>query len=281
MIFCPGLQQTVAGEARLEGIGIHTGKPCQLTISGADAGTGVIFHYQGAKIRACPENVVETRRGTTIGCDGVRVVCVEHVLASLAGCGVDNAECVLTGPELPIMDGSARDFVRAILDARVVPLEKERRETKVRRLCSIAKGDAAALASPSEGLQISYLLRYDHPQIGLQFRSFRPGIDDFGADIAGARTFGKASEGEYLRSQGLALGASTENALILYDDHIEPEVRFADEFVRHKLLDMVGDLSLAGVAMKGTFTGIASGHWANVELARQVKEGVSGDRRSR
>lgn len=272
MIFHPGEQSTLAGDVVFTGKGLHTGEMCSLEVHPAEAGTGVVFCSCGSSIPAAPSSVVDTSRGTTLGVNGARVVCVEHLLSAFAGCGIDNAICEVQGPELPALDGSARDYVS---EFRRMGLERQGRERRTYEMSGVeswSAGPSFLMASPSSAFEARYLLRYDHPLIGLQFGTFAGESDSFAANIAPARTFGLISEAEQLRKMGLALGAGPDNAVVVHDDHVQPELRFPDEFVRHKLLDMIGDLALIGGALSGTVFGIATGHRANVEMARRIRK---------
>lgn len=271
MLFNPGEQATLAGEIEFEGIGLHTGASCRVRICGAEVGTGIVFKAGAATIPAMPFNVIDTSRGTSLGQDGEKVVCIEHLLSALAGVGVDNAVCEVIGPELPALDGSCLPYVRKFLECGLEMQGKERPCYRLSQLVAEGRGASMLVASPDDCFSASYLLRYDNPMIGLSFGTFGS-KDDFASQIAPARTFGLYAEAEELRRRGLALGAGPQNALIVYDDHIDPELRFPDEFVRHKLLDMIGDLALAGGAVLGSFTGLTTGHSANVAMARRLRE---------
>lgn len=272
MIFQPGEQAALAGESVFEGIGVHSGERCVLRVFPAEAGSGIVFRRGRVAVRAVPSSVTDVSRGTTIGGDGETFVCVEHLLSALAGVGADNAVCELDGPELPALDGSAAPYVSEFIRVGIVGQGRERRQFSVRRLECITRKDAAMVASPSAAFEISYLLRYDNPVIGMSFRKFSCSNGSFGRDIAPARTFGLVSEAEALRAVGLAKGASEDNVLVVYSDEVRPALRFGDEFVRHKLLDMLGDLALTGGAIAGCVFGIATGHWANVEMARRLRK---------
>lgn len=272
MIFHPGQQATLAGRAEFEGVGLHTGEPCSVAVHDAPAGSGISFRVGGQCVPAVPESVVDTSRGTTLGCDGARVVCVEHLMAALAGAGIDNAVCEVRGPELPAMDGSARGYAEGLLAAGIAAQGAERRVFGLSGVECVSRGATLLAGTPSGSFEARYLLRYDHRLIGLEFLCFKGGREEFVSGIAPARTFGLASEAEQLRQMGLARGASTDNAVIVYDDEVKPRLRFADEFVRHKILDMLGDLALAGGAIQGTVFGIATGHTANIEMAKRLRK---------
>ncbi|MCC6484002.1 MAG: UDP-3-O-[3-hydroxymyristoyl] N-acetylglucosamine deacetylase [Armatimonadetes bacterium] len=272
MIFQPGEQKTLAAETRFEGIGIHTGAGCSVRVMPAESGTGIVFRQGTVAIRACPANVVDTSRGTTLGVNGARVVCVEHLLSALAGSGIDNAECEIEGPELPALDGSANEYVERFLEKGAVDQGAERTVYSIEDIDCVSRGQSVLVGSAGSEFELGYLLRYDHPLIGMSYGHFCGDTAEFRAEIAPARTFGLWSEAEELRSHGLALGASEDNALIVYDHEVRPELRYPDEFVRHKLLDMLGDLALTGGAISGTLFGVATGHWANVEMARRIRK---------
>ncbi len=272
MIFTPGEQRTLAAPVRFEGIGIHTGERCAVTVEAAPAGTGILFRKGRCAIPAVPDNVVDTSRGTTLGEDGERVVCVEHLMAALAICGIDNAVCEVEGPELPAMDGSARPFCEGFGRAGVSPQGAERVVRRPERIECAGEGARLLMASPSDRFQARYLMRYDHLLIGLQFAEFSEGEDAL-EGLAAARTFGLFEEARELKAKGLARGASEENAVIVYNDAIRPPLRFEDELVRHKVLDMLGDLALCGGALRTALFGVATGHRANVEMARRIRDG--------
>lgn len=270
MILNPGEQATIREDVVFEGSGIHTGQQCRVVVHGAPAGSGIVFLTGGRRIKAWPANVVDTARGTSLGDGGEKVILVEHLMAALAGMGVDNAECEVSGPEPPALDGSALAFAEGLRTAGVVKQGRERRVVHVRGVECVAKGDAVMVAAPAETFEAVCLLRFDHRLIGMQAFSFSGDAEAFLSDVAGARTFGLAAWAEELRNRGLALGASEENTVVVFDDHLSPALRFPNEFARHKLLDILGDLALVGGAVAGSVYGIATGHWANVELARRL-----------
>ncbi len=272
MIFSAGEQATLAEQVSFDGIGLHSGEPCSLTIHGADPDTGIVFIKDKVRFQAIPSNVMDTSRGTTLGANGVSVLCVEHLLATFAGLGIDNAVCEVSGPETPAMDGSALPFVRGILKVGVRRQGRRRRQFEVTQPECIVKGQSFLSVVPAACFEFNYLLQYDHPLMGLMFGRFSGSSEEFAKQIAPARTFGLASEADALRSAGLAKGASEDNVVVVYDKEIRPNLRFEDEFVRHKILDMMGDLALAGGAISGTVFGAATGHWANVAMARRLRK---------
>lgn len=272
MIFSPGEQRTIAGSASFQGVGLHTGERCAVTVHGASAGSGIVFRTGGRSIPAVPASVADTSRGTTLAADGERVVCVEHLMAALALCGIDNAVCEVRGPELPAMDGSALPFCEGLAGAGTVAQGRERAVFRPERIECIAGGASMLLATPSAEFAVRYLMRYAHPLIGLQFAELSEG-EDAVMRVAAARTFGLFAEARELQARGLARGASEENAIIVYDDAIRPPLRFEGELVRHKVLDLLGDLALCGGALRAAVFGVATGHRANVELARRIREG--------
>jgi UDP-3-O-[3-hydroxymyristoyl] N-acetylglucosamine deacetylase len=272
VIFTPGEQRTLAGTAAFEGIGLHTGERCSLRVHEGAAGAGIVFRSGRQQIPAVPSSVVDTSRGTTLGGGGERVVCVEHLMAALAICGIDNAVCEVEGPELPAMDGSALPFCQAFVRVGTCPQGRERIVRGPDGVECVTEGASMLMASASQAFAARYLMRYSHPLIGLQFAEFSEG-EDAVERVAPARTFGLFQEARELQAKGLARGASEENAIIVYDDAIRPPLRFKDELVRHKVLDMLGDIALCGCALRTALFGVATGHRANVEMARRIVEG--------
>src|SRR6266566_2208254 len=250
-----GKQTTLRSRAAVSGIGVHSGLPVTLTLYPADAGTGVVF------IRR-----VDGRRQREIRANARSVTATEHIMAALCGLGVDNAIVELDGPEAPIMDGSAAPFVQAIDEAGIVSLPAARRYTKVLKPIRIAKGDAYGELKPYDrGFRVEVEIEFDHPLIGRQALAIEVGPATFRREIARARTFGFLRDVGKLWGAGYALGASLENTLVVSEDRVlNPEgLRFADEFVRHKALDAIGDLALAGAPILGAYRSVRGGHKLN------------------
>ncbi|MBI3434042.1 MAG: UDP-3-O-acyl-N-acetylglucosamine deacetylase [Proteobacteria bacterium] len=268
-----GKQTTLRGDAAVTGIGVHSGLPVTLTLHPADAGSGIVFNRTGVEgardreIRADFRAVTSTEFATVLG-DHSGPLCstAEHVLAALSGLGVDNAVIEIDGPEVPIMDGSAEAFVRAIDAVGTVKLDAARRFIQVLRPVRVTKGEAMGeLAPNAHGLRLDVAIEFDHPLIGRQSLAMDVNPTSFRRDLARARTFGFMRDVSSLWSAGFALGASFENTLVVAENRVlNPDgVRFADEFVRHKALDAVGDLALAGAPLLATYRSLRGGHRLN------------------
>jgi UDP-3-O-[3-hydroxymyristoyl] N-acetylglucosamine deacetylase len=269
-----GRQTTLGARATVSGIGVHSGLPVTLTLHPADAGTGVVFIRLDAEgrpqreIRAHARYVTATELATVLGDDdaGPCVSTVEHVMATLCGLGVDNAIIEIDGPEAPIMDGSAAPFVAAIDQAGIVSLAEARRFTKVLKPIRVQKGDAYGELKPYDGgFSVDVSIDFAHPLIGRQSIAMEVEPTSFRREVARARTFGFMKDVSKLWSAGYALGASLENTLVVADDRVlNPEgLRYADEFVRHKALDAIGDLALAGAPILGAYKSVCGGHKLN------------------
>ncbi len=268
-----GRQTTLCDHTALSGVGVHSGLPVTLTLRPANAGTGLRFIRTRADGR-CPceisadmDAVTATEFATVLGdASGPLVSTAEHVLAALSGLGVDNAVVEIDGPEAPIMDGSAAPFVAAIDQVGLESLDRARRYIKVLKPVRAAMGDAWGEIRPNaRGFRVEAEVEYDHPLIGRQTLALDVKPDTFRREISRARTFGFMRDVANLWNAGFALGASLENTLVVTDDRIlNPEgVRFPDEFVRHKVLDAIGDLALAGGPLLGTYRSVRGGHKLN------------------
>src|ERR1044071_5259415 len=269
-----GRQTSLGARATVSGIGVHSGLPVSLTLHPADAGTGVVFVRLDAQgrpereIRAHARYVTATELATVLGDDdhGPCVSAIEHVMATLCGLGVDNAIIEIDGPEAPIMDGSAPPFVAAIDQAGVVALPEARRFTKVLKPIRVQKGNAyGELAPYDRGFRVDVAIDFAHPLIGQQSIAFDVEPTTFRREVARARTFGFMKDVSKLWSAGYALGASLENTLVVADDRLlNPEgLRYADEFVRHKALDAIGDLALSGAPLLASYKSVRGGHRLN------------------
>jgi UDP-3-O-[3-hydroxymyristoyl] N-acetylglucosamine deacetylase len=257
----------------LEGIGVHSGKPVSLTLHPTESDTGIVFlrtNLDGGRereIAAVHDNVIDTRLCTVVG-DPARgsVATIEHLMAALRGLSIDNVVVEIDGPEMPIMDGSSRPFVEAIDQAGLVTLKSRRRSIKILKPLRVEMGRAYAELAPSDrGFQLDVEIDFETQLIGRQRRILDLAPDTFRRDLSGARTFGFVKDVEQLWKMGLALGSSLENSIALGDDRIlNPEgLRWADEFVRHKTLDAIGDLALAGAPLIGRFRSYCGGHKLN------------------
>jgi UDP-3-O-[3-hydroxymyristoyl] N-acetylglucosamine deacetylase len=268
-----GKQTTLRDQAVLTGVGVHSGLPVTLVIQPAEADTGIRFVRTGLvgsrdrEVIADARSVTATEFATVLGdASGPLVSTAEHVLAALRGLGIDNAVVEIDGPEVPIMDGSAAAFVRAIDQVGLVSLTAPRRFIRILKPVSVTVGGAVAEFRPySRGFRIEATVEFDHPLIGRQSIAYDGRPENFRRDFARARTFGFMRDVAKLWSAGYALGASLENTLVVSDSRIlNPEgTRFPDEFVRHKVLDAIGDLALAGAPLLGLYRSVRGGHKLN------------------
>jgi len=269
-------QTTIARPTAISGIGLHTGQRINMTLRPAEAGTGIIFHRSidghVVSIEATSANVVDTRLATVLGKGDARVSTVEHLLAALASYGVDNLHIDIDGPEVPIMDGSAAPFASIIEEAGQLRLAKSRKFLAIRRPVTVIDGEKRVSIIPSRFFRITFDIAFQHPCIALQQRSVKVSAETFRRDLAPARTFGFLKDVEMLKAAGLARGGSLENAIVVDDERIlNPEgLRFQDEFVRHKILDSIGDLSLVGYPILGHVRAFKAGHDVNHQLAEKI-----------
>jgi UDP-3-O-[3-hydroxymyristoyl] N-acetylglucosamine deacetylase len=263
---------------------VHGDRPARLTLAPAAADTGVVFSVGGAEIRADWRSVDATQLRTRLSGEGASVSTVEHLLAALCGLGVDNALVEVEGDEIPAMDGSAEAFVAAIDEAGLVKLGARRRFLRVVAPVRVSDGAGWAELTPADGgLGLDVEIAFEG-RVGRQRRALRLAPETFRRELAGARSFGFLRDAERLWQAGLALGASLDNTVVLDGETVlNPQgLRYADEFVRHKMLDVVGDLALAGAPIIGAFRSFRGGHALNVALVRAgVREGafeLMGDR---
>lgn len=271
-------QRTIGGEVTLDGIGVHSGDAATLTFRPAEPGTGVRFRrvdLEGApEIPADVNQVVGTELGTTLGLGEAKVLTVEHVLAAVSGLGVDNLIVDVEGQEVPIRDGSFRDYVSALDDAGLVDQDEDAEVLTLHGVVE-AKGPAGQskyVATPADELRISGTIDFEHAKIGRRYGSFLVNEEAFRSELAGARTFGFKNDADALHARGLALGASLENAVVLDEDGVmNDELRYEDEFLRHKVGDVVGDLALLGARLKAHIVAELPSHSGNVELARAIR----------
>jgi UDP-3-O-[3-hydroxymyristoyl] N-acetylglucosamine deacetylase len=269
-------QKTLRQRIGCTGIGLHTGKKVRLELAPAEAGSGIWFRRvdrPGAPaIAARWDMVSDTQLCTTLAGDGITVMTVEHLMAALAGMGVDNAVIELDGPEVPAMDGSSAPFVFLIECAGLDEQPAPRRYIEVLRPIRVSDNDARAALTPSDGFSIGFDIDFRAAAIGRQRAFFDGGVESFKAALSEARTFGMAEEVEHLKSRGLALGGSLDNAVVVSGERVlnAGGLRYADEFVRHKMLDSLGDLALAGAPILGHFHGSRSGHALNNRLLQAM-----------
>jgi UDP-3-O-[3-hydroxymyristoyl] N-acetylglucosamine deacetylase len=259
------LQQTLKTAIGCRGVGLHSGRRVAMKLAPAPPETGIVFRRTdtGAEIRAVWENAVESARCTLLSNgEGTTVGTVEHLMAALAGAAVDNAIVELDGSEVPIMDGSAAPFVFLIECAGVVEQDAPRHAIKVLKPVSVVEDGVMAALYPDHGFSMSFEIDFDNPLIRRQDMSMTVTAGSFKSELSGARTFGLLEDVDRLRAAGLARGGSLDNVIVVSGDQVlnSGGLRYEDEFVRHKLLDAVGDLYLAGGPIIGRFRGVRSGH---------------------
>jgi len=266
---------TLARDLTFSGIALHAGVTVTMTLAPAPAGQGVIFRRGdkgNAEIPARYELVGETRLGTVIEKDGVAVGVIEHLMAAVAGAGLDDLTVTLDGPEPPILDGDALSYLTRIEEAGLKQQAIPREAIRILREVRVAEKDAAAALYPAADMHYDFLLEYDTPAIGTQTFSFAFSPENFRTLIAPARTFGFMKDLESLNRMNLARGASLDNTLALDETGVmnKDRQRFPDEFVRHKILDAIGDMALAGAPLIARFEGVRSGHGLNNRLLRAL-----------
>jgi len=271
-------QRTLKNCIRATGVGLHTGEKVYMTLRPAAPNTGIIFRRvdleQPVEIRAYAENVGDTMLGTTIVNGDVRVSTVEHLLSAFAGLGIDNAYVDLSAPEVPIMDGSAGPFVFLLQSAGIEEQNAHKRFIRIKEPVEVRDGDKWARFEPFDGFKVSFQIDFDHP---IFKKHTQTAVVDFSTtsfvkEVSRARTFGFMRDIEMLRQKHLTLGASLDNAIALDDYRIlnEDGLRYEDEFVKHKILDSIGDLYLLGHSLIGTFSAYKSGHGLNNMLLRTL-----------
>jgi UDP-3-O-[3-hydroxymyristoyl] N-acetylglucosamine deacetylase len=271
-------QRTLRNSIRATGVGLHTGDKIYLTLRPAAPNTGIVFRRDDldppVMIKACPSNVGDTRLSTTLTCNDVRISTVEHLLSAFAGLGIDNAYVDVSAPEVPIMDGSAGPFVFLIQSAGIEEQSQLRHFIRIKKSVVVHDGDKFARFDPFDGFHVSFAIHFDHPVFAQRTHSATVDFSttSFVKEISRARTFGFLRDIEALRQQNLALGGSMDNAVVIDDYRIlnEDGLRYQDEFVKHKILDAIGDLYLLGYPLIGAFRGYKSGHALNNKLLRAL-----------
>ena len=269
-------QKTIAEQVAISGIGLHTGQRINMLFRPAEAGTGILFHRRvdgkAVSIAARSDNVVDTRLATVLGRGETRISTVEHLLAALSAYGVDNLHIDIDGPEVPIMDGSAAPFASILEDAGICNLNESRKFLAIREPISVIDGEKRLSIIPSRFFRVTFDIAFQHPCIALQQRSVKVSTECFRRELAPARTFGFMRDVEQLKAAGLARGGSLDNAIVVDDEKIlNPEgLRFQDEFVRHKILDSIGDLSLIGYPILGHVRAYKAGHEINHQLVQKI-----------
>jgi UDP-3-O-[3-hydroxymyristoyl] N-acetylglucosamine deacetylase len=275
-------QKTVKQEIHFRSVGLHSGRKVGMTIKPADADTGIVFVRRDVqdnnnRIHADIQNVTDTTLATTLGVNGTRVHTVEHLLSAFRGVGIDNAIVEVDTFEVPIMDGSSQPFVSTLKSVGLKALKKPRRYLRIKKAVSVSEGECTAKLEPAPDFRITYKIDFPHPVVGTQSYHMVFSSDSYENEISAARTFGFLRDVEYLQAKGLALGGSLQNAVVLDDEKVinKEGLRSADEFVKHKILDAIGDLYLLGMPIIGHFTAYKSGHKLNTQLLKTLL--ASGD----
>jgi len=271
-------QRTLKNVIRATGVGLHTGEKVYMTLRPAAVDTGIVFRRvdlaQPMEIRSRSENIGDTRLSSTLVKDGVRVATIEHLLSAFAGLGIDNAYVDLSAPEVPIMDGSAGPFVFLLQSAGIEEQAAAKRFIRIKKPVVVREGDKWARFEPFDGFKVGFSIAFDNPIFTRRTSSSEIDFSttSFVKEVSRARTFGFMRDIEMLREKNLALGGSMDNAIVLDDYRVlnEDGLRYEDEFVKHKILDAIGDLYLLGHSLIGAFYGHKSGHELNNKLLRAL-----------
>lgn len=271
-------QRTLKNSIRATGVGLHTGAKVYLTLHPAEANTGIRFRRvdldQPVTIQASPSNVGETTLSTTLVAGGVKISTIEHLLSAFAGLGIDNALIDVSAAEVPIMDGSAGPFVFLLQSAGVQEQDAAKQYIRIKKSVRVEDGDKWAVFDPFDGFKVTFTIDFEHPAFAEHLRTATMDFSSttFVKEVSRARTFGFMKDIDMLRRNNLALGGSLDNAIVVDDAKVlnEDGLRYADEFVKHKILDAIGDLYLLGHSLIGEFTGYKSGHGLNNQLLRTL-----------
>lgn len=273
----PLYQRTLREPATISGRGLHTGEESELTLLPAEPDTGIVFHTKAGEVPAHLAYVTGTNRGTTLSNGKAEVHTVEHLLAAIAGLQVDNLHIEINGPEVPAGDGSALPFVKLIETAGIREQKIEARAIRLDTHLQLGGADNSVLASPADELKIRALISYQHRLIGEQELELNISPSVFEREIAPARTFCLGDEIQSILSQGLGKGGAEDNVVVVYADHYSVPLRFKDEFVRHKILDLIGDLALIGARLQVDITAVRPSHTLNIALGNEiVRQGWQG-----
>jgi UDP-3-O-[3-hydroxymyristoyl] N-acetylglucosamine deacetylase len=274
-------QRTLREEANCEGVGLHSGRKVKLSLKPAGADRGIVFRRVdagGIEIPATAEFLSHINHATCLAKDGVRIETIEHLLAALHALGVDNVVVELDGPEVPIMDGSAAPFIYLIHEAGIRALSAPRAYLELSKPVSVGDDGRFVAAYPCDRLRLSYTINFDHPLLKHQECSVEMDETSFEEDIAPARTFGFLKDVELMRQSGLALGGSLDNAVVLGETGVlNNPLRFPDEFVRHKILDLLGDLVLLGRPLRAHVVALRAGHALHTRLVQAILESTALD----
>lgn len=262
------MQRTIKDSFSLEGIGVHTGTQAKITVLPADPNTGIVFIRDGVRIPATTENVKDTKHGVTLARDNKEVRTCEHLLSALYGMGIDNAIIEVDGEEIPALDGSSEPITKLI--------KTEQQNSRQRKIILsspvlIEKESASVFALPHRRFKVSFIIKYPHPGISTQFNQWTITPEVYQNELAYARTYTFMEWVDDLKKRGLIRGGSLDNAVVIGQDGPINTLRAKDEQVRHKILDLIGDIALLGARLQGWVVGIKSGHTLNIELVRRIK----------
>ena len=267
-------QTTIKKSVELVGIGLHKGSPVKLRLEPLESNSGIVFYRSDVdvSIPLIPENVVDTKMATVIGKDGFVISTIEHLLSAVYAYGIDNLRVIVDADEVPVMDGSSASYCMLLDEAETVELDVPKKVMRIKRDIEVKEGEKYVKLSPSQDLQYDFTIKFPHPVIQKQEYILKFTKESYKKEISRARTFGFLHEVQYLRSKGLALGGSLENAIVLDEKKIlNPEgLRFKDEFVRHKILDAIGDMSLIGMNFIGNYEAMAGSHDLNHKLTLEL-----------
>ncbi len=267
-------QTTIKKPVELVGIGLHKGSPVKLRLEPLESNSGIIFHRSdvNVSIPLKPENVVDTKMATVIGKDGFVISTIEHLLSAVYAYGIDNLRVIVDADEVPVMDGSSVSYCMLLDEAGTLELDVAKKIMKIKKEVIVQEGDKYVKLSPAPDLKYDFTIKFPHPVIQNQDFVLEFTKQKYKDEISRARTFGFLHEVQYLRSKGLALGGSLENAIVLDDKKVlNPEgLRFSDEFVRHKILDAIGDMSLIGMNFVGNYEALAGSHDLNHKLTLEL-----------
>lgn len=268
------MQTTIGKSVELVGIGLHKGVPVRLRLEPLGSNSGIVFFRSdaGVSIPLSPASVIDTKMATVIGKDGVFISTIEHMLSAIYAYGIDNLRVIVDADEIPVMDGSSMSFCMLLDEAGIVAQDAPKKIMRIKKEVEVKEGDKYVKLSPSNDLSYDFTIKFAHPVIDKQSYVLSFTKENYKSEIARARTFGFVHEVQYLRSKGLALGGSLENAVVLDDKKVlNPEgLRFTDEFVRHKILDAIGDMSLIGMNFIGNYEAYAGSHDLNHKLTLEL-----------
>lgn len=267
-------QTTIKKSVELVGIGLHKGSAVKLKLEPLESNSGIIFYRSDVDVAIplVPKNVVDTKMATVIGKDGYVISTIEHLLSAIYAYGIDNIKIIVDADEVPVMDGSSASFCMLLDEAGVIQQDIPKKIIRIKKEVMVQEGDKYVKLSPSPDLQYGFVIKFSHPAIGKQEYILKFTKQSYKEEISRARTFGFLHEVEYLRSKGLALGGSLENAVVLNEKKVlNPDgLRYSDEFVRHKILDAIGDMALIGMNFVGNYEALAGSHNLNHKLTLEL-----------